>query len=253
MTSLELLVGTRKGVFSLTAPATREKWTLEGPFVPGLEINHAVLDARTGITYATANDPWFGPVVRYRPAGSADWIDAKQSPRFSGDPAPAPEGEEPVPWFFQSSTVIERVWALQSGAEQGVMHAGVAPAALFTSRDAGVTWQENQALSNHPSRPTWQPGAGGLALHSIVLDPANAHRMWIAISSAGVFRTEDGGRSWNPVNQGIRSEASTFDPNIPLFPEYGQCVHHVEHAAGANDRPGTGNETIVSRAGRLKD
>lgn len=236
MTSIQLLVGTRKGVFSLTSPASRDAWALEGPFVPGLEINHAVLDPRNQTVYATANDPWFGPVVRYLPKGESQWQDAKKSPRFAGDPAPAAAGEEPVPWFFQSSTVIERVWALKPGAQEGVMHAGVAPAALFTSRDFGATWQENQALSNHPTRQTWQPGAGGLALHSIVLDPANADRMWIAISSAGVFRTQDGGASWQPANQGIRSEASLFDPNIPLYPEFGQCVHHVEHAPGANDR-----------------
>lgn len=236
MTSVQLLVGTRKGVFSLTAPESRDTWSLEGPFVAGIEVNHATFDPRTGTTYATANDPWFGPVVRYRKTGETDWKDAQKSPRFSGDPGPAPEGEEAVPWFAQSATVIERVWALQPGANPGQMFAGVAPAALFESSDGGLTWAENQALSNHPTRPTWEPGAGGLALHSIVIDPANSQRMWVAISSAGVFRSEDGGESWNPAAQGIRSESAIFDPNIPLYPESGQCVHHLEHAAGANDR-----------------
>ncbi|MEO8538389.1 MAG: exo-alpha-sialidase [bacterium] len=238
MPSIQLLVGTRKGVFTLSGSAARDSWSLEGPFVAGLEVNHAVLDPRTGMSYATANDPWFGPVVRYRVAGDETWVDARKSPRFSGDPQPSVEGEEQVPWFARESTVIERVWAIQPGPsdQPGVMYAGVAPAALFSSRDGGVTWQENEALSNHPTRPTWVPGAGGMALHSIVLDPANASRMWIAISSAGVFRTEDGGKSWEPTCQGIRSEQAEFDPNIPLYPEHGQCVHHVEHAAGANDR-----------------
>ena len=187
MTSIQLLVGTRKGVFTLAGSAARDSWSLEGPFVAGLEVNHAVLDPRTGMSYATANDPWFGPVVRYRVEGDETWVDARKSPRFSGDPQPAGEGEEQVPWFARESTLIERVWAIQPGpADQpGVMYAGVAPAALFSSRDGGVTWQENEALSSHPTRPTWVPGAGGMALHSIVLDPANASRMWIAIRRRG--------------------------------------------------------------------
>jgi photosystem II stability/assembly factor-like uncharacterized protein len=210
---------------------------MEGPSVAGVEVNHAVLDQRTGMTYVTANDPWFGPAIRYRVEGDETWVDAQKHPRFSGDPV-QPEGEEPMPWFLQPSTIIERVWSIQPGREDqpGVLYAGVAPAALFQSTDGGVTWQENEGLSNHPTRPTWVPGAGGMCLHSIVLDPANKDRMWIAVSAAGVFRTNDGGATWQTASSGIRSEASMFDPNIPLHPEYGQCVHHVEFAKGSTDR-----------------
>ncbi len=237
MTSIQLLVGTRKGAFSLTSGPSRSGWKLEGPFAAGVEVNHAVFDERTGATLMTVNDPWFGPAVRYRASGEEAWIDAAKHPRFSGDPV-AVEGEEPIPWFFRESKVIERVWAIQpAGTSQpGVVYCGVAPAALFRSDDSGATWRENEALSNHSTRDTWQPGAGGMALHSIVLDPANADRMWIAISAAGVFRTEDGGKSWQTTCSGIRSESTMFDPNIELYPEWGQCVHHVSLAAGSSNR-----------------
>ena len=133
---------------------------------------------------------------------------------------------------------MERLWRVQPGrsSEPGVLYCGTGPAALFRSADGGASWQENEALSNHPTKQFWNPGAGGLILHSIVLDPNDANRMWVAISAAGVFRTDDGGASWQPKNSNIREPAHQFDPNVPLYPEAGQCVHHLELAAGGGER-----------------
>jgi len=236
MPKVMLLVGTRKGVFALESNATRDRWELTGPMVGGLDVNHAIRDPRTGTIFATANDPWFGPTVRYSKDMGATWADARKSPRFSGDPVPA-EGDE-TPWFFRENTVIERLWHIEpaSEAEPGVMYCGVGPAALFRSEDNGDTWTENAALSAHPTKGSWNPGAGGLILHSVVRDPKNTKRMWIAISAAGVFRTDDGGETWLAVNDHIRDPAASFDPNIPVYPEAGQCVHQLWHAAGDNDR-----------------
>ncbi len=236
MTKVNVLVGTRKGVFSLTSDAARDKWAITGPFVGGLDVNHAVMDPRNGTIFATANDPWFGPTVRYSRDMGETWVDAKASPRFAEDPKPEP-GDD-TPWFVRESTVIERCWHIQPGraSEPNVMYCGVGPAALFRSDDNGVTWEENAALSSHPTKSKWAPGAGGLILHSVLLDPKNKNRMWTAISAAGVFRTENGGASWQTMNDNIRDPGAAFDPNMPLYPEAGQCVHQLAHAAGDNDR-----------------
>jgi hypothetical protein len=236
MPSVLLLVGTRKGVFSLKSDPGRANWELSGPMVGGLDVNHAVVDTRTQTIYVTANDPWFGPTVRYSKDLGQTWTDAKKSPRFAADPVPA-EGDE-TPWFFRENTVIERLWHIEPASERepGVMYCGVGPAALFRSEDGGGTWTENAALSAHPTKDRWNPGAGGLILHSVVRDPKNTNRMWIAISAAGVFRTEDGGATWTAQNDKIRDPGAAFDPNIPLYPEAGQCVHQLWHAAGDNDR-----------------
>jgi hypothetical protein len=237
MPQVKLLVGTRKGAWQYTSDEKRERWQIAGPFVGGLEVNHAVLDSRSGKTFTTANDPWFGPQVRYSPDGGETWRDATASPRFSGDPA-GPSSPSATPWFMLPGKVMERLWRIEPGraSESGVLYCGVGPAALFRSDDGGETWRENEALSNHPTRSSWNPGAGGLILHSMVLDPANANRMWVAISAAGVFRTDDGGASWQVKNNNIREPAHQFDPNVPLYPEVGQCVHHLLPAADRPDR-----------------
>src|SRR5690606_15501304 len=117
--------------------------------------------------------------------------------------------------------ITDRYWRMQPGpaSAPGTLFCGVAPGALFESGDGGVTWTENTALSQHPSRPAWQPSNGGLAMHSIVLDPHRPGRMWVAVSAGGVYRSDDGGASWEPKNAGIRDLGSTFDPNLPLYPE----------------------------------
>lgn len=231
-----ILAATRKGLFVLRGSEKRSGWEISPPAAAGIDVNHATYDARTNTILATANDPWFGPVVRISRDLGQTWSDARKNPRFSGDPAPE-EGDQ-TPWFLRESTVIDRLWALEPGGpeEPGVFYCGVAPAALFRSDDGGDSWQENAALSSHPTREGWVPGAGGMALHSIVRDPAAPGRMWVAVSAAGVFRTDDSGASWQTASNGIRSEVSAFDPNVPEYPEWGQCVHHIVHAAGANDR-----------------
>jgi photosystem II stability/assembly factor-like uncharacterized protein len=202
-----LVVGTKKGLFLLTSP-DRTRWELTGPFHTGREINHAIYDVRTGTIFATVNDAWFGCEISRSTDFGKSWQIARQNPAFAAD----------------SHYQLERIWHIEPGKlhEPKVLYAGVAPAALFLSRDGGETWSEVSSLTNHPSRSRWQPGAGGLCLHSIAVDPAKQNRMFVGISAVGVFRTDDGGQTWQPANKGTRAE---FLPD--KFPEFGQCVHKL--------------------------
>jgi photosystem II stability/assembly factor-like uncharacterized protein len=186
---------------------------MTGPFQAGREINHAIYDGRSGRMYATANDSWFGCELVWSSDFGKSWTTAKKNPGF---------GES-------SGLKLERIWHIEPGraSEPQVLYAGVAPAALFRSTDGGQTWNEITTLTEHPSRPRWHPGAGGLCLHSIAIDPANEARMFVGISAVGVFRTEDGGKTWETANQGTRAE---FMPE--KYPEFGQCVHKLLIADG---------------------
>lgn len=234
MKSVAVVVGTRKGVFVLRSSTGRKDWSLSGPFVPGEDVNHAIIDPRSGRLFATANNPWFGPQVRYSDDLGEHWSDVAKNPRFANDPV----GDEENPWFLQETKITDRYWRIEPGRanEPGSIFAGVAPGALFESTDGGMTWSENRALSDHPTHAGWQPSNGGLAMHSIVLDHDDANRMWIAVSAGGVYRTDDGGATWRPTNAGIRDVGATFDPNLPLYPESGQCVHQLVRAPGDGDR-----------------
>jgi photosystem II stability/assembly factor-like uncharacterized protein len=234
MKSVVLVVSTKKGVFLLQSGAERKDWQLRGPFVGGIDVNHAIIDPRDGRLFATDNNPWFGPQVKYSTDLGETWSDVKKNPRFSGDPV----ANEQNPWFFLPGRVTDRFWRIEPGpaSQPQKLYCGVAPGALFESNDGGETWEENRPLSEHPTHSTWNPSNGGLAPHSIVLDPKNADRYWIAVSAGGVYRTDDGGKTWNPKNAGIRDIGATFDPNLPLYPESGQCVHQLVHAPGDNDR-----------------
>ncbi|HVY70058.1 MAG TPA: sialidase family protein [Verrucomicrobiae bacterium] len=207
-----LLVGTKKGLFFLGSE-DRVKWQSEGPFLPGKEINHAARDPRTGRIFATSNDAWFGSEISWSADNGKTWQSAKKSPGF-------PEG---------SNLKLDRIWHIEPGraGEPGVLYAGVAPATLFRSEDNGETWNEVTGLSSHPTRSEWHPGAGGLCLHSIVLDHNDANRMFVGISAVGVFRSNDNGATWSTANRGTRAE---FMPN--KYPEYGQCVHKLLMAPG---------------------
>lgn len=207
-----VLVGTKKGLFLFTS-SDRQRWELHGPFQNGREVNHAIYDGRSGRIYATSNDAWFGCEVVWSADLGQSWSQAKQNPSFNE----------------QSGLKLERIWHLEPGRanEPQVLYAGVAPAALFRSEDGGQTWNEVSSLTSHPSRPKWHPGAGGLCLHSIVVDQTNNNRMFVGISAVGVFRTEDGGATWTTANQGTRAE---FLPE--KYPEYGQCVHKLLMADG---------------------
>lgn len=208
-----LLIGTKKGLFIATS-ANRAEWEIDGPFLRGKEVNHAIWDGRTRTIYATGNDAWFGcEIMRSNDFGKT-WQGATRNPAFPAD----------------GPLKLERIWHLEAGIEDNVLWAGIAPAGLFRSADGGVTWDEIKSLNQHPTRDRWFPGAGGMCLHSIVLDPKNAKRMFAGISAAGVFRTTDGGESWTPANRGTRAE---FMPD--KFPELGQCVHKLL-ASPANPR-----------------
>ena len=235
-----VLVGTRKGSFLLSGGPDRRHWQLSGPHSPGSNVFHLAWDSRSGSILAAVNHDIWGPHVEHSPDLGASWTAAKQEPAF-GVPEemlervwrPTWAANEQSPRFSAGGETLKRVWHLEPGRadEPGTVYAGVEPAALFKSTDDGKTWQEVSGLSQHPTRSQWQPGAGGLCLHSIVLDPADPRRMWVGISAAGVFGTTDGGRTWNPANQGVRAD---FQPD--RYPEFGQCVHKVlAHPA----RPGT--------------
>lgn len=205
--STVLLAGTRKGLFILKS-RNRAEWAITGPFQPGREINHAILDERTGRIVAAANDPWFGSEVVCSDDQGANWVSAKTGPAFAE----------------ASGLKMERLWTLAVGRpeESGVLYCGVAPAALFRSEDGGSTWGEVSALTSHETRPKWSGGGGGLCLHSITRDVADASRLYVGISAVGVFRTDDAGRSWATANRGTRAE---FLPD--KLPEWGQCVHKL--------------------------
>jgi photosystem II stability/assembly factor-like uncharacterized protein len=207
-----LLAGTKKGLFILTSEG-RQKWNLHGPFHRGKEINHAVYDPRSHRVYATANDSWFGSGIAWSNDLGKTWVTPQNGPKF--DPS--------------SGLKLDRIWHIEPGRaeEPDVLYAGVAPAALFRSADGGQNWTEVTGLTSHPSRERWQPGYGGLCLHSIILDPKRPQRMFVGISAAGVFRTDNDGKDWAPLNKGTRAE---FLPE--KYPEFGQCVHKLLMASG---------------------
>jgi photosystem II stability/assembly factor-like uncharacterized protein len=208
-----LLVGTKKGLFLFTS-ADRRRWSASGPFQAGREINHAVFDKRSGRVFATANDSWFGCEIVSSADLGGHWETATLNPKFAES----------------SGLKLDRIWHLEAAraTEPGVLYAGVAPAALFRSEDNGQTWGEVTSLTSHPTRAHWHPGAGGLCLHSIVINHAHPGRMFTGISAVGVFRSEDGGASWETANRGTRAE---FLPD--KLPEYGQCVHKLLMTGGA--------------------
>ncbi|MBM3946740.1 MAG: exo-alpha-sialidase [SAR202 cluster bacterium] len=218
-----LVVGTKKGLFLLQSDASRRRWAVSAPHLIGGEVTHAAYDPRTGAVYATANDFWFGQRVAISPDLGKTWRDNKSSPKF-------PEGS-PL-------KAVEKLWRVEPGraSEPGVVYCGVRPAAMFRSEDGGDSWVEMTALGAHRTRERWFPGAGGLIAHSVVLDPGVKARMWVAISAAGVFRTDDGGPSWQPMNAGLKNVLAKYNPEAEMHPEVGQCVHHLVHAAGSRQR-----------------
>jgi photosystem II stability/assembly factor-like uncharacterized protein len=210
-----LLVGTKKGAFILESDAAREDWSLRGPLCEGWPIQDFSWDARSGTLYAGGGNPWYGPAVWRSDDLGETWTHSSAGLTY-GDDGPK----------------LETIWAVQPA--DGALYAGVQPAGLFRSEDGGETWRHVEGLTNHPSRPTWMPGGGGLILHTVVPHPDDTNRLWVAISSVGTFATEDGGETWQPRNQGVRA-----DYNPDPYPETGQCVHKLVRAArveGAPDR-----------------
>ena len=219
MSGVRVLVGTRKGAFVLTADGTRERWDVAGPLFAGWEIYHmAGSPADPDRLYASQSSGWFGQQIQRSQDGGATWEQVGN--RFEYDGVPGTHqwyDGTPHPWEFA------RVWHLEpSPTDPDTVYAGVEDAALFRSQDGGKEWQELPGLRGHGSGPSWQPGAGGMCLHTILLDPGDPQRIFVAISAAGAFRSDDGGASWQPINRGLRSEGIP-DPDA----EVGHCVHRI--------------------------
>ena len=243
MSRVRVLVGTRKGAFVLTSDGKRERWKVDGPHFAGWEIYHikgSPVDPNR--IYASQTSGWFGQIIQRSDDGGKTWF---QPGTPVGEPATTadgmPKGEsnkfvydtsaetgKPLTthmWYdgTQHPWEFKRVWHLEpSLTDSDIVYAGVEDAALFRSSDGGQTWQELAGLRGHGSGPRWQPGAGGMCLHTILLDPKNSERMFIAISAAGAFRSDDSGKTWRPINHGLHSEYIP-DPNA----EVGHCVHRI--------------------------
>jgi photosystem II stability/assembly factor-like uncharacterized protein len=211
MTETRLLVGTTKGAFIVDSDPRRSDWSVSGPLCEGWPMHDLIVEPSSGAILGGGGSPWFGPAVWRSEDGGTSWTHSSEGLTY-GD---GPDAEK-----------ITTVWSLATGPD-GTLYAGVEPAGLFHSSDGGATWTHVEGLTNHPSRPTWGPGAGGLILHTIVPHPTDTNRMWVGISAVGVFETRDGGSTWEPRNKGVRAD---FVPGPA--PETGQCVHKFAMAAG---------------------
>lgn len=243
MSKVRVLAGTKKGAFILESDGKREKWEVNGPHFAGWEIYHMKgSPADPNRLYASQTSGWFGQVIQRSDDGGRTWHQPGTPP---GEPTTTPDGMpkgesnkfvydtsaetgKPLtthqfydgtqhPWEFK------RVWHLEpSLTDPSTVYAGVEDAAIFRTTDGGKTWHELAGLRGHGTGPKWQPGAGGMGLHTILLDPSNPQRIYIAISAAGAFRTDDGGKTWKPINKGLKSQYIP-DPNA----EVGHCVHRI--------------------------
>jgi photosystem II stability/assembly factor-like uncharacterized protein len=219
MSGVRVLVGTRKGAFVLTSDAKRDRWDVAGPHFGGWEIYHVKGSrADPNRLYASQSSGWFGQIIQRSNDGGLSWEPVGNKFTYDGVPGTHQWYDgTPHPWEFK------RVWHLEpSLTDRDTVYAGVEDAALFRTTDGGQNWHELSGLRGHGSGPAWQPGAGGLCLHTIVLDPSDPARIYVAISAAGAFRTDDGGTTWRAINRGLRS-AGIPDPNA----EVGHCVHRI--------------------------
>ena len=222
MSGVRVLVGTKKGAFILAADGHRQKWNVSGPFFAGWEIYHlkgSTVDPNR--LYASQSSGWFGQQIQRSDDGGKTWEPVDNKFVYNG--AAAPVGTHQ--WYdgTQHPWEFKRVWHLEpSLTDPDTVYAGAEDAALFRTTDGGKSWSELPGLRGHESGPKWQPGAGGMCLHTIVLDPTDPGRIFIAISAAGVFRTDDGGKTWRPANRGLSSKYIP-DPNA----EVGHCVHRI--------------------------
>jgi photosystem II stability/assembly factor-like uncharacterized protein len=219
MNKVRVLVGTHKGAFIITSDGKRHEWKIEGPHFGGWEIYHMKgSSVNPNRLYASQSTGWFGQLIQRSNDGGKTWEPVGNQFTYEGVPGTHQWYDgTPHPWEFK------RVWHLEpSRTDAETVYAGIEDAALFRSTDGGKNWQELAGLRAHGSGPHWQPGAGGMCLHTILLDPANQNRMFIAISAAGAFRSDDAGASWRPINRGLRS-SQIPDPDA----EVGHCVHRI--------------------------
>jgi hypothetical protein len=234
MSGVRVLVGTRKGAFILTSDGKRDKWQVSGPHFAGWEIYHlkgSPVDPDR--IYASQSSGWFGQVIQRSSDGGVTWETPGGGPEVTEDGMPRGEsnkfvyeGEVGTHQFYdgtQRPWEFKRVWRLEpSLTDPDTVYAGVEDAALFRSTNGGTTWQELPGLRKAKGH-LWQPGAGGMCLHTILLDPTNPDRMYVAISAAGAFRTDDGGQTWRPVTKGLHSPFELPDSDA----EVGHCVHSI--------------------------
>ena len=240
MSKVRLLVGTRKGAFILESDGKRQEWNISGPHFAGWEIYHIKgSPADPNRLYVSQSSGWFGQVIQRSNDGGKTWeapgggvttsregFPRGESNKFVYDTSP--ETGKPLTthqWYdgTQRPWEFKRVWHLEpSQTDPDTVYAGAEDAALFRSTDGAHSWHELAGLRGHPSGPKWQPGAGGMCLHTILSDSKNSGRMFVAISAAGVFRTGDGGKTWQPINRGLKSQ------NLPNpEAEVGHCVHCI--------------------------
>ena len=243
MSGVRLLVGTRKGAFVLTSDGKRDKWDVSGPHFAGWEIYHLKgSPVNPNRVYASQTSGWFGQIIQRSDDGGKTWIQPGTPPGEKDAKQPGPPKGESNKFVYDTSAgtgkpltthmwydgtqhpwEFKRVWHIEpSLTDADTIYAGVEDAGLFRSTDGGQNWQELSGLRGHGTGPRWQPGAGGMCLHTVILDPSNPQRIYIAISAAGAFRTDDAGKTWRPINKGLVS------PYIPEpTAEVGHCVHHV--------------------------
>jgi photosystem II stability/assembly factor-like uncharacterized protein len=203
-----LSVGTKKGLFLLSSK-DRQTWDIRGPLLRGHGIYNAVFDPRNHYRlFAADNEPFFGSFLRYSDDFGETWLEPEHGLQF-----PQESGKK-----------LNAIWVIEPGrpTEPNVLYAGVDPASLWISTDAGLNWEQNEGLATHPTRERWEPGGAGLCLHTILPDHSNPARMWVAISAVGCLRTEDAGNTWTFTNKNVRAD---FQP--ATYPEFGQCAHHV--------------------------
>jgi photosystem II stability/assembly factor-like uncharacterized protein len=207
-----VLVGTRKGLFVLDGDPDRQDWQVRGPLCDGWPIHDAIVDPKSGALYAAGGSNWYGPAVWRSDDMGETWSHSSEGLTY-GDDGPK----------------VTTVWNVTAGPD--ALYAGVEEAGLFRSRDSGATWEHVAGLTEHPSRPEWVPGNGGLILHSIVPHPTDTDRVWVGISAVGAFETSDGGASWATRNKGVRAD---FNPEN-IYPDFGQCVHKLVMAADGGE------------------
>ena len=242
MSKVRVLVGTRKGAFVLTTDGKRQKWEVSGPHFAGWEMYHLKgSPADPNRIYASQTSGWFGQIIQRSDDGGKTWTQPG-TPPDEKDPKPGPPKGESNKFVYDTSAEtgkpltthmwydgtqhpweFKRVWHLEpSFTDPDTVYAGVEDAGIFRSTDGGKNWKELAGLRGHGTGPRWQPGAGGMCLHTIILDKSDPKRIYIAISAAGAFRTDDGGKTWKPINKGLYSQ---YIPEPTA--EVGHCVHHV--------------------------
>ena len=219
MTQVRVLAGTRKGAFILSSDGKRKTWTVDGPHFGGWEIYHLKgSPADPNRLYASQSSSWFGQTIHRSSDAGKTWETVGNEFKYDGVPGTHQWYDgTPHPWEFK------RVWHLEpSHDDPDTVYAGVEDAALFQSKDGGKSWSELSGLRKHTTGSTWTPGAGGMCLHTIIVDPNDKKRIYVAISAAGAFRSDDAGKTWKPINKGLHSQ---HIPNPEA--EVGHCVHHI--------------------------